>query len=128
MMRFKSTKNIFVDRSEIFDPNWFDSDKLILPPKTLWDNKRDMKIEDVDVWEVIFESGGDLAVYAAWSPYAEFYLIRVGWYLEAKGYGVETYYGPGAQALVRKRMNELGIPYVLNKVWVEPSEMHLYVK
>jgi len=126
-MRFKSTKNIFVDKNEIYDPNWFDSDSLILPAKKEWDYKRPMQIEDVDLWEVIYESGGSVGVYASWDPYAEFYMIRVGWFLEQQGHGAEVYYGPGSMKKVMKRMGEMGIPYAVNKVWVEPEDMPLYL-
>ena len=124
---FKTTKNIFVDFGDYFDPNWMDSDKLVLPPRREWDYSREMQIEDVDIWEVIYERGGANAVYASWSPYAEFYLIRVGWYLESKNHGVETYYGQGAQTQVQKRMKELGIEFSLVEHWVEPEDMWLYV-
>lgn len=123
---FKSTANIFTDFGEVFDPNWMDSDKLILPPKTNWDYAREMQIEDVDIWELIEERGGAHGVYAAWSPYAEFYMVRVGNQKEAAGYGVETYYGPGAGKAVYKRMQELGYHKALNKLWVEPEDMWLY--
>ena len=125
-MRFKSTQNIFKDFSEVFDPNWMDSDKLILPPKKDWDYKRPMKIEDVNVWEVIYEQGGAVGIYAAWDPYSEFYMIRVGWFLEAQGHGAEVYYGPGAMKQVMKRAEELGIPLSTTQTWVEPDEMWLY--
>ena len=85
-----------------------------------------MHIEDVDIWEVIHEQGGGVGVYASWSPYAEFYLIRTGWWNEEKGYGIETYYGPQAQKIVQQRMKDLNIPHILNKVWVEPDDMWLY--
>jgi hypothetical protein len=29
---------------------------------------------------------------------------------------------------VMKRMNEMGIPYAVNKVWVEPEDMPLYME
>jgi hypothetical protein len=82
-MRFKTTQNIFKDFGEHFDPNWMDSDSLILPPKKEWDYKRPMQIEDVDLWEVIYEQGGSVGVYAAYNPFAEFYMIRVGWFFRA---------------------------------------------
>jgi hypothetical protein len=125
-MRFKSTQNIFKDFGEVFDPNWMDSDKIILPPKFDWDYAREMTIEDVDIWEVIYEQGGAVAIYAAWSPYAEFYMIRVGWEKEEKGHGVETYYGNGAQKFVKKRAKDLGIRLSYNKMWVDPEDMYLY--
>ena len=85
-----------------------------------------MQIEDVNLWEVIYEQGGAVGVYASWDPYAEFYMVRVGWFLEQQGYGAEMYYGPGALKTVKKRMNELGIPYTTNQIWVEPEDMYLY--
>ena len=126
-MRFKTTHNIFKDFGEHFDPNWMDSNKLITPPKKDWDYKRPMQIEDVDLWEVIYEQGGGVGVYASWDPYAEFYMIRVGWFLEQQGHGAEVYYGPGSMKKVMKRMEEMGIPYAVNKVWVEPEDMPLYL-
>jgi hypothetical protein len=125
-MRFKTTQNIFKDLQEYFDPNWMDSDKIITPPKTNWDYKRPMQIEDVNLWEVIYEQGGAVGVYASWDPYAEFYMIRVGWFLEQQGYGAEVYYGPGAQKQVQNRMREMSIPFSVNKTWVEPEDMWLY--
>jgi hypothetical protein len=125
-LRFKTTQNIFKDFGEHFDPNWMNSDSLILPPKKEWDYKRPMQIEDVDLWEVIYEQGGAVGVYASWDPYAEFYMIRVGWFLEQQGYGAEVYYGPGAQKQVQNRMREMSIPFSVNQTWVEPEDMWLY--
>jgi hypothetical protein len=123
---YKSTKNIFVDFGEVHDTNWANSNSIALPPKTLWDYSRELQIEDIDIWEVIEERGGAAGVYAAWSPYAEFYMIRVGNVLESKGHGIETYYGPGSQKEVIKRMKELGYYLTLHKIWVEPEDMWLY--
>jgi hypothetical protein len=125
-MIFKTTKNIFTDFGNVFDPNWMDSDKIITPPKKNWDYKRPMQIEDVNIWEVICEQGGGVGVYASWDPYAEFYMIRVGWFLEHQGYGAEVYYGPGALKKVMKRMDEMKIPYSKTKHFVEPEDMWLY--
>ena len=124
MPRFKSTQNILKDNSEIYDANWFDKPFLELPPNPQWDNKRQLQVEDVDIWEVIVEQGGGVGIYAAWCPYAEFYLVRTGWWNAPND--LETYYGPGAQDKVQKRMNDLKIPYCLNKTWVDPEEMWLY--
>jgi hypothetical protein len=125
-MRFKTTTNIFKDSGEYFDPNWMDSDKVILPPKIDWDYSRELKIEDVDIWEVVYEQGGGVGIYAAWMPYAEFYIVRAGWQLESKGHGVETYYGQGAQDAVIKRAKDLGISISTKKAWVDSKDMWLY--
>jgi hypothetical protein len=123
-MRFKSTQNIFKDFGEVFEIKWMDSNKIETPPHPEWDYSRELQIEDVDIWEVIYEQGGGVGVYASWCPYAEFYLVRTGWWNVPND--IETYYGPGAQTAVQKRMKELGIPFVTNKIWVEPEDMHLY--
>jgi hypothetical protein len=125
-MRFKSTQNIFKDFEEVFDSNWSNGDGTQYPPKYDWDYSRELQIEDIDIWEVLYEASGGYGVYAAWCPYAEFYMIRVGWDKEASGHGVETYYGPGAQKHVKARMKELNIPVYTVKTWVDPSNMFLY--
>lgn len=123
-MRFKSTHNIFKDFGEVFESKWMDSNKIETPPNPEWDYSRELTIEDVDIWEVIYEQGGGVGVYAAWCPYAEFYLIRTGWWNVPND--IETYYGSGAQQMVQKRMKELNIPFFTNKIWVEPEDMWLY--
>lgn len=123
-MRFKSTQNIFKDFGEVFESKWSDSNTPIYPPNPSWDYSRELTIDDIDIWEVIYEQGGGLGIYAAWCPYAEFYLVRTGWWNAPND--LETYYGPGAQDKVQKRMNDLKIPYCLNKTWVDPEEMWLY--
>ncbi len=127
-MRFKTTHNIFKDFGEHFDENWMDSNTIITPPKTNWDYKRPMQIEDVNLWEVVYEQGGAVGVYASWDPYAEFYMIRVGWFLEAQGYGAEIYYGPGSMNKMIKRAKELNIPISTNNVWIDPNDMWLYTE
>jgi hypothetical protein len=125
---FKSTHNILKKpwEDEVWNPNWMDSNTLVLPKHTKWDYKRELKVEDVQIWEIIHESGGAQGVYAAWEPYAEFYMIRVGFRLEDKGWGVETYYGPGSQQLVMKRMIELGYPVNVDQTWVDNDDLWLY--
>jgi hypothetical protein len=138
MPLFKSTYNILTkgDEDEVWNDNWMDSDKLVLPPKRDWTYDREMQIEDVDIWEQLhFETGG-IGIYASWSPYAEFYLITTG--VDPR-YGPkfidggihwdkswETYYGPGAQQKVFKRAKELGINLQTYKTWVENDKLWLY--
>ena len=124
---FKTTYNILTTpwEDELFDPNWMDSDTLSLPPSTPWDYQREMKIEDVDVWEVLYEASGGIGVYAAWMPYAEFYMICKGW--DYKGSTiVETHYGAGSLEEVKKRIKQLNMPISLKQIWVDPEDMWLY--
>lgn len=122
---FKTTYNIVTDQGEHFDSNWMDSDTLQLPPSPPWDYGREMQIEDVDLWEIIYEEN-NLGVYAAWAPHAEFYLIKPPQHMLDKGHGLETYYGPKASERVYKRVKEFGITLPLTKNWVEPDQMWLY--
>lgn len=118
-MRFKSTYNIFTDFGEVFDPNWMNFDYIQTPPKRDWDYSRELQIEDVDVWEVIWEASGSWGLYASWSPYAEFYLLNAGG-------NVETFYGAGCQEKIIFRLKELNIKVPIHKIWIEPENMWLY--
>jgi hypothetical protein len=126
---FKTTKNILSTpwEDELWNDNWMDSDKLLLPPKIEWDYSRELKIEDVDIWEVIYQQGGGTGVYAAWSPYAEFYMITLP-NLNVFPDRIETYYGPDASEKVIKRCKELKIPVSVNKHWVDPEDLWKYTK
>jgi hypothetical protein len=110
MPQFKSTHNIFNDfGDEVHNPNWMDSDKIILPPSPDWTYDRVMELEDVDIWEVIIERGGGVALYAAWMPYAEYYLLRHNW-----GQDLEAFYGRSVKSQLIHRLQELKIPYPNN--------------
>jgi len=137
---FKTTYNILkkVDEDEAFDPRWMQSDKLIVPPKIDWDYGRELKIEDVDLWEVLYEGSYGIGLYASYMPYAEFYLLTTSFNYNNAARIInntcywdkhfETYYGPGAQDQVIKRCKEVGIPYNLHQVWVDDEDMWLYQK
>ena len=122
---FKTTENIVKDNGEYFDSNWMDSDSIILPPSQPWDYKREMQIEDVDLWEVIYEIGS-VGVYAAWQPHAEFYMIKPPWQWLEHGWGLETYYGKLASEQTFQRMLEFGVKIPKHKYWVDKEDMWLY--
>ena len=121
---FKTTKNILVDSGEYFESAWMASETLILPPKKDWDYAREMQIEDVDLWEVVYED--KVGVYASWSPYAEFYMIRYGW--KDQSPKIETYYGLGAMDKVIAIAKANGTALPLHQHWVEDEQMWLYHK
>jgi hypothetical protein len=120
---FKTTTNILVDHGEYFESKWMDSNKLTLPPTTPWDYQKELTIEDVDIWEVIFENG-PVAVYGAWAPYAEFYLVKT--ILANQQPNLETFYGPKASDRVAIRLKELGILLPKTQLWVENDELWLH--
>lgn len=105
MPQFKSTKNIFGDfGDEVFDRNWMDSDTVKLPPSPDWSYDRILQLEDIDIWEVIIERGGSVALYAAWCPYAEYYLVRYG------PNHMEAFYGRTVRPLVKKFFDDRNLP------------------
>jgi len=126
-MIFRTTENILRTpwEDELFNPNWFDSDKVVLPPKYDWDYSRELQIKDVDIWEQIYYQGGGLGLYAAWLPYAEFYMI-VHHLFMYKNNSIETFYGKNANKKAYLRALELGMPVSLNKIYVDDEHAWLY--
>jgi len=144
MPRFKTTLNILKksDENEAFESKWFDSDKLVLPPKIKWDYSRDLYVEDIDYWEVLYEASGGIGFYAAWLPYAEYYLITTG--LDIKNgpqftdtnlktkhipywdKTFETFYGPNAEFHAVNRAKDFGILLNATTIWVDENEMWLH--
>lgn len=126
---FKTTKNILTTpwEDELHDDNWFDKPFLTLPPTKEWDYSREPSIEDIDIWEVIYEASGGIGLYAAWLPYCEYYMLTTGWQSGTMNDRIiETYYGKRAQKEVYKRCIDLGIPIQIKKKWVEEKDMWLY--
>lgn len=104
MPQFKSTKNIFRDfGDEVWDRNWQDSDTVQLPPSPDWSYDRILQLEDIDIWEVIIERGGSVALYAAWMPYAEYYIVRYG------PDHMEAFYGRSVRPMVKKFFDDRNI-------------------
>jgi hypothetical protein len=125
---FKTTKNLLETpwEDEFYNPNWSNSESVILPPKKEWDYKREIKIEDVDVWELIYFSSNGTMLAAAWDPYAEFYIVTKDLYLNDQSSYIETFYGKNAGLRAYKKATEFGMPVELNQVWVEPENMWLH--
>jgi len=86
MPRWKATEQILnlSKDGEFFDENWMNYDKLwqYAPKPIPWDENRSIRFEDVDLWEVITEESnnqGFFGVYAAYQPYAEYYIVTHKW-------------------------------------------------
>lgn len=123
---YKSNKDIFkTGAEEVWDKKWFQDENVfhVLKNKK-WDYKRELKIDDIEIWEVIFEDSWGLGIYAAYEPYAEFYMIR---HITPEGsQALDTFYGAGSQDKIIKFMLEHNIPFQMNNVWVDNEEMWLY--
>jgi hypothetical protein len=102
---FKTTDDILKTfKEELFDENQNNYPFLTLPPSPSWDAKREMDLEDVDIWEVIFEGGGGTGLYAAWCPYDKFFMLRYKT-------EIDTFYGEEGEKRLEKRLKELNLLY-----------------
>jgi hypothetical protein len=118
-VRFITTENLLKNSGEYFDPTWIKNEKFNFPEKINWDYSRELQIEDIDLWEIIYDQSSVILVLAAYQPYAEFYIIKTK-------NSIETFYGKNSQKEMSKRAKILGIPLSYYKVWVEPEDMWLY--
>jgi len=66
-----------------------------------------------------------MGMYAAWDPYAEFFVITHNLFLDSPA-GIEIFYGSGAIRQFYNRAKELGIELPIGPVWVEPEHLPLY--
>lgn len=131
---FRGNRDIFKtpDQDEVFNTNWMDSDKLVLPPSPAWDYHRAMTIDDVDIWEQIYYESGGLALYAAYCPFAEFYLITKRGIVDSHfndytGDHIETFYGVDSGRQAYLRATELGMAIHVNTAWVDDQDLWLYM-
>lgn len=125
---YRTTQEIFDDSINRIDKNKYLTKDMFIPKKYYWDHSREPNIEDIDLWEVIYERGGGVGVYGAFIPYCEYYMICLGWNIKDSAYKVETFYGENAMNSVYKRCKELLIPLTLNEYWVDNEEILHIVK
>ena len=109
MPRWKTTENILhlSKDGEYFDENWMNYDRIwqYAPKEIPWDGDRPIRFEDVDLWEVITEMSGPIGVYAAYMPYAEYYVVTAHWKVVAE------FEGPRANERLEAFLKENNIPY-----------------
>ena len=107
MPRWKDSRNLIGVQhdGEVFDPNWMNHEHVQEPPTFLWSEKRPPRFEEIDIWEVITEWGGLGGVYAAWCPYAEYYVVMQKWRMVAE------FSGWNANGRLEKYLQENNIPY-----------------
>jgi hypothetical protein len=124
MPRWKSTEQILSlsKDGEVFDENWMNYDSIYqyMPPSPRWEEDRLIKFEDVDIWEVIYEASGPLGVYAAWCPYAHYFIVMHHWRI------VDEFRGLDGERQLYKLLTDMGINLSLNKVWVDDKDIKPY--
>ena len=121
---------IFKTTSEIVDTPWQDPEVTLVPntivPETIeWHGIRDMGIDDVEIWEELYYQGGNIGIYAAHKPLAEFYMITYNLYIDTP-LGIKTYYGPTARRALTDRAKELGVDLEQTTIWVDELNAWMY--
>lgn len=114
---FKTTREILTNDSLINNQSKNNSPEL--PPRLDWDYSKEIKLKDVELWDEIYRQPGNIGIYVAWSPYAEFYMIVYELFL-GTGYDLETFYGKGAAENVFKKAKSLGIILEVQKIYTYP--------
>ena len=83
-----------------------------LPKRYEWLKSNSPKFSDIDLWEEVYKQPGNFGVYAAWSPYVEFYIIVLFLFNDMI---IEQY--TNLDQIVT-RTNELGVDLAVSKIWV----------
>lgn len=91
----------------------------------IWDYEKNPTIEDVKYWEQLYYVPGTIGIYAAYDPYIEFYIIVHNLFLD-QNFGIETFYGSGANKNLWKRAKSLGINLPTSQIWVNDKDSWLY--
>jgi hypothetical protein len=122
---------VFKKTDEILNYPWakeelvIGSNPALLPPRLEWDYSRDLNFSDINLWEQIYYQMGNIGIYAAWDPYAEFYIIVYNLFSNSE-LGVEKYYGPGASKKVLEKASKLGIQLERNQIWVDDRNLWVH--
>jgi len=115
----------FVTTLDILKNPWNDEfhvDKSVtidLPARTEWLYKTELKIEDVRIWEKIYYDPGIIGIYAAWDPYAEFYIITHPSHPKLKF--IQAFYGKDAQFFLEEEVKKYGVQLPKNRIWIDHS-------
>jgi len=109
--------NIFVTSKEIIDNlKNLDWEKFTipanLPDRDYWIGLSEININDVTLWEKIFYKAGLIGVYAAWNPYADFYIVTFNFFPKNK-HIIEFY---KTETDVIKRLADLNVNIPVNQI------------
>ena len=122
--------SVFRTTNEILNRAWDTSAKIDktytwqdLPKQVQWNKEKSPSIEDIETWEEIYYQCGSLGIYAAWSPYTEFYIL-VHCLFSDKKQGIEIYKGPNAGQQLKERASYFGLTLPINKIWVDHDYNH----
>lgn len=117
-MIFKSTYHIFNNpwKSDVPD---IDPNPVCLPPSASWKNCRPIKLDDVELWEQIYYVPGSVGVYAAWNPYADFYIITYNLVADDVVTKFKIFQGFSASNDVLNELKQVGISLPFNTIKID---------
>jgi hypothetical protein len=111
MTIFKSTQQVFLTAFDYMSAEVQTSNTI--PPA--WQLERPIEFDDVVTWEQVYGKNG-VSVYAAWSPYAEFYVIVHAPLLGSPA-GIEEFRGNNSLNLLLDRLKEFEILLPVQQYW-----------
>ena len=75
MPRFKTKYNVFENNDELFSEELAKENNGVYIPETWdWAGNSQITVDDVIIWECLYEESGSSGIYAAWAPYSNFYI------------------------------------------------------
>jgi hypothetical protein len=110
---------MFKTIEEILSDPWnLKSDDVnTLPARREWQYKSALKFEQVVLWEEIYNQPGNISVYAAWDPYAEFYIIVYNLFSNTPS-GIQQFYGIDAVKMLQEKLKTFNITLPTDRIWV----------
>lgn len=112
MPRFKTKYNVFENNDELFSEELAKENGGVYIPETWdWDGPAQITVDDVIIWECLFEQSGSSGIYVAWAPYANFYIVTEGRIV------VQEFFGLSAKELLDKYCvaNSIPVPVRYNR-------------
>lgn len=110
---------MFKTTEEILNDPWnLKSDDVdTLPARREWQYKTALEFKEVELWEEIYSQPGNISVYAAWDPYAEFYIIVYNLFSNAP-FGIQQFYGIDAVKMLQEKLKTFNITLPTDRIWV----------
>ena len=102
---------MFENNDELFSEEVAKENGIYLPETWDWNEPSQIAVDDVVIWECLFERSGLSGIYAAWAPYEEFYIVT------DRRAVVKEFFGPSAKELVDKYCvaNSIPVPVRYNR-------------
>lgn len=95
--------------------NYIPNTSSPIPLYEEWDYSVPIKLTDIKVWEQLYHDPGNIGLFAAWSPYIEFYILMYYPFLNS-GNGIITYYGKDACYDVAAVMREISVNFEVSRI------------